>query len=145
MSADAVEANRRLLARFANSFDLKDWEGLGGCLANQLHTDYSALRGTPPETLTRARFLELRRTALQELQTQHLAGLPEIAVDGDTARIRAPMAIFRRRPDGVVFNTHCLYLFETAREDGAWRIRSIVQHVYWSDGQAAIHAGAANA
>jgi hypothetical protein len=46
--ADVV-AIQQLVARFANSFDTKDWTGLGQCLADRLYTDYSDLRGTPPD------------------------------------------------------------------------------------------------
>ncbi len=44
--ADVV-AIQQLSARFANSFDTKDWTALGQCLADELYTDYSDLRGTP--------------------------------------------------------------------------------------------------
>lgn len=39
-----------LLTRFANSFDLKNWSALEACLTPQIFTDYSDLRGTPPNT-----------------------------------------------------------------------------------------------
>jgi hypothetical protein len=71
-------ALQELVARFANSFDLKEWDRLGQCLADTLYTDYSELRGTPPETMSRDKFVQLRRSALQELQTHHLAGNLEI-------------------------------------------------------------------
>jgi hypothetical protein len=134
-------AIRRLIARFATSFDLKAWEDLAACLAPRLHTDYSDLRGTAPETLTRERFVELRRSALQDLRTQHLAGNVEIAGDGGSARVS--MAIFRRRPDGVALNTHCVYQLGLARGAGGWQIDAIAQKVLWSDGDPSIHAGTA--
>jgi len=40
---------RQLIARFANSFDLKAWDALRECLAESLRTDYSDLRGSKPE------------------------------------------------------------------------------------------------
>src|SRR6476659_9612870 len=55
---------------------------LGECLADTVHTDYSDLRGTPPETMSRDQFVQLRRSALQELQTHHLAGNLEIELTG---------------------------------------------------------------
>src|SRR5215471_5995029 len=57
-----IVAIQQLVARFANSFDVKDWLALAECLAEELHTDYSDLRGTPPETMSRSRFVELRRS-----------------------------------------------------------------------------------
>ena len=47
------QAIQQRIARFANSFDLKDWEALGACLTEQIYTDYSELRGTPPEIVSR--------------------------------------------------------------------------------------------
>lgn len=41
---------QNLIAGFASSFDLKDWSALEGCLAPQIFTDYSDLRGMPPNT-----------------------------------------------------------------------------------------------
>jgi hypothetical protein len=132
---------RSLIARFANSFDLKRWEDLRGCLADQLHTDYSDLRGTPPEEMSAARFVELRKTALQELQTQHLAGNVELAEQSGEVSARVSMVICRRDNNGQVLNTHCLYLLGLQCQGRDWKIASVVQKVYWSDGNTAIHRG----
>jgi len=132
---------QQLIARFANSFDRKDWEGLGGCLSDTIHTDYSDLRGTAPETLSRERFVELRRTALQDLSTHHLSGNIEIQVDGAHGEVKVSMVIYRRSQGNEVLNTHCLYIFEVEKSHGQWTICSIVQKVYWSDGKTAIHPG----
>jgi hypothetical protein len=131
----------RLIARFANSFDLKEWETLGSCLASTVHTDYSDLRGTPPETMSRERFVELRRVALQSLRTHHLSGNIEIQLHGTTGVAKASMVIYRRSPEEEILNTHCLYTFGVEKKNGHWAICSIVQRVFWSDGQKAIHRG----
>lgn len=131
----------RLIARFANSFDLKAWMELGECLAAELHTDYSDLRGTPPEAMSRERFVELRRVALQELRTHHLLTNLEVDLTGGEGGVKASALILRRNSAGEVFNTHCLYTFGVRKEASQWLIRSIVQKVFWSDGQAAIHKG----
>ena len=52
-----------LVAKFANSFDLKDWQALGECLADSVYVDYSELRGTPAETL----ITEVPETVLEPL------------------------------------------------------------------------------
>ena len=138
--SDEVEI-RRLIARFANAFDLKAWDALEACLAESLATDYSDLRGTPPEVVARERFVEMRRVALDHLQTHHLSGNYEITVDGGLGRCRASMMIWRRDAEGRVLNTHCLYDFDVARSSVGWRISSITQRVLWSDGDWAIHSG----
>ena len=50
-------AVRRLLAKFANSIDLKAWAELGECVADSIYTDFSDLRGSPPEALARLDFV----------------------------------------------------------------------------------------
>jgi len=117
------------------------WDALDACLAESLHTDYSDLRGSPPETVSSRRFVELRRTALDHLATHHLSGNYDVTVDGDHGRCRASMMIWRRDDGGRVLNTHCLYEFELSKSAGGWRISSITQKVLWNDGDWAIHAG----
>ncbi len=48
MSSDHQLQIQKVIARFANSFDLKDWAGLQACFTESIFTDYSDLRGTPP-------------------------------------------------------------------------------------------------
>jgi hypothetical protein len=134
-------ALQELVARFANSFDLKDWGRLGQCLADTLHTDYSELRGTAPETMTRDQFVQLRRSALQELQTHHLAGNLEIDLTGKSANLKVSMVIYRRNQAGETLNTHCLYFMKAEQGQDGWRINSIRQKVFMSDGQTEIHKG----
>jgi len=140
---DATEylAIQQLLARFANSFDAKDWPALGDCLADELQTDYSDLRGTPPETMSRERFLELRRSGLHGLQTQHLAKNFEISLKQNEAQTRVSMVIYRRNESGEFFNTHCLYTFGLEQIAARWVIKSIVQKVIMNEGQPSVHKG----
>jgi len=130
-----------LVARYANSFDLKDWDALRACLADAVHADYSALRGTPAETMAAEHFVETRRAALNDLRTQHLAANVEVALSGDSGEARASMAIFRRNQDGGIFHTHCLYRFGVLRGAQGWRIGSIVQSVFMNSGDPRIHPG----
>jgi len=136
-----IIAIQNLVARFANSFDLKDWRGLLGCLAGEIDTDYSDLRGTQPETMSREKFVELRMSALQALRTHHLAGNLEIELDGTRASARVSMIIFRRNERDETFNTHCMYSLGFVRTSTEWTISSIVQKVFINDGQASVHKG----
>ena len=120
---------------------MKTWDELETCLAPTLHTDYSELRGTPPETMSNVRYVELRRTALHALATQHLMANHQIDVEGKHARMKVSAIIWRKNTDGTVLNTHCVYLFEAEKIAGHWKISSITQKVLWSDGDATIHAG----
>jgi 3-phenylpropionate/cinnamic acid dioxygenase small subunit len=134
---------QQLIFRFANCFDLKDWEGLGSCLTDVVHTDYSQLRGTLPGDQRREDFVSQRRIALDSLKTQHLCS--NIVVGESMAgahNVKATMVIYRRDQNGQVFNTHCIYDFAVLQAAERWRIASITQNVLWNDGQQTIHVGA---
>lgn len=146
-----ILAIQNLIARFASSFDLRDWSTLEGCLAPQVFTDYSDLRGTPPETLPAAEYVRLRMEALASLTTHHLLGNLEIDFSTpDEATCRASMIIWRIQsiPKGQTlrdvageFHTHCLYTFRLLQEAGAWKIGGITQKVLWNSGTPEMHSG----
>lgn len=138
---DDLALIQRLIAKFANSFDLKAWSDLANCLSDNLYTDYSELRGTPAVTMTKENFVEMRRLALQELKTHHLAGNIEIYLDGICCSAKVSMVIFRENSDGEVLNTHCLYLLDFTKHNNEWLISSIIQKVFWSNGNKSIHSG----
>ena len=140
-AASQTEAIRHLLARFANSFDRKDWPALRACLTETVYTDYSDLRGTPAESMGADHYVALREQALQHLQTHHLGGNPEIDISGDSANATLSMMIYRRNQEGQILHTHCLYQFGLINSEKQWRIAGIVQKVFWSDGNKAIHSG----
>ena len=133
---------QQLIARFANSFDVKDWDGLQACFTESLYTDYSDLRGTPPETISASEYVRLRRESLDHLKLHHLVGNYEVTFpDFDAAACRASMVVWRRS-ETEEFATHCMYDFQLARQWGAWKISGITQKVLWSEGVSSIHKGA---
>ncbi len=134
--------NQRTLARFANSFDLKDWDLMEPVLTEVLTVDYSDLRGDPPKEITAKEYVAARREALQHLDTQHIIGNLEIEVAGGEASVRASSLILRSR-DSKSFNTHASYLFGlTEAQSGDWRIARIKQTPLRNEGDPAIHSGA---
>jgi 3-phenylpropionate/cinnamic acid dioxygenase small subunit len=133
---------QQLIARFANSFDVKDWDGLQACFTESLYTDYSDLRGTPPETISASEYVRLRRESLDHLKLHHLVGNYEVTFpDFDAAACRASMVVWRRS-ETEEFTTHCMYDFQLVRQWGAWKISGITQKVLWSEGVSSIHKGA---
>lgn len=133
---------QELIAKFANSFDLKDWDGLQACLTESIYTDYSDLRGTPPETITAADYVRLRREALDHLKLHHLVSNYEIDFpDAGGATCRASMIVWRKS-EAEEFITHCVYTFQLIKLNGDWKINGITQKVLWNDGQSSIHSGA---
>jgi hypothetical protein len=133
---------QELIARFANSFDVKDWSGLQACLTEALYTDYADLRGTPPETLTASEYVRLRRESLDHLKLQHLVSNYEIDFTGsEKAACRASMVVWRKAEDAE-FTSHCIYTFQLTKKNGEWKINGITQRVLWNEGQASLHQGA---
>lgn len=133
---------QKLIARFATSFDIKDWDGLEACLAMSLHTDYSNLRGTPPETLSAHEYVRQRRESLGHLKLHHLVSNYEIDFpDSSTAACRASMVVWRKSEEEE-FISHCVYIFQLVKQEGNWRIGGITQKILWNEGTTSIHKGA---
>lgn len=143
MSIDHRLAIQEVIARFANSFDLKDWSGLQSCFTESIFTDYSDLRGTPPETITAADYVRSRRESLDSLKLHHLVSNYEIDfADANSATCRASMMVWRKS-DVEEFTSHCFYVFQLKRvETGDWKISGITQKVFWNDGSSPIGKGA---
>ena len=130
-----------LISRFANSFDLGDWDGLRSVLADPVSVDYSDLRGQRAR-VPRSDYVEQRRSALAALTTQHLLVNREIEVSGDEASCRASGIIHRRR-GSEFFDSHVIYDFSLVRDSQGWSICGIAQTVLWNEGDPQIHPGAA--
>jgi len=142
MAFEDVFKIQEVMARFANSFDLKDWDGLSSCLAETVQTDYSDLRGTPPENVSAADYVASRRASLENLKLHHLGGNYEISFeDMLNATCRASMVIWRKSETDE-FTTHCVYTFKLTKIKFDWKISSIAQKVLWNDGNPAVHPGA---
>ena len=139
-----IEKIQQVIARFANSFDMKDWHGLESCFTESIHADYSNLRGTPPETIPAKEYVRQRREALDHLKLHHLLGNLEITfLDPSTATCRASMVIWRKT-DTEDFVTHCVYVFQLLNASETWKISEIIQKVLWSEGNSSIHKGVKN-
>ncbi len=134
----------QLVTTFANSFDLKDWDELRRCLAEDILVDYSDLRGTPPERLSATEYVRSRQTALEELQTLHLLSNQEIELGRRKARSRTAFVIYRRAPSeqGVrKFDTYGYYEHDFCKTEDGWKICAIRQRVLWNEGDSSIHPG----
>jgi 3-phenylpropionate/cinnamic acid dioxygenase small subunit len=135
-------AIQQLIAHFANSFDMKDWDGLQACFTESLYTDYSDLRGTSPETVTAKDYVKSRCEALDHLKLHHLVSNYEIDfTDSNTATCRASMVVWRKS-EMEDFTSHCVYIFQLTKQNADWKISGITQKVLWSDGTSSIHKGA---
>ena len=140
MYEDTVKI-QKLIAKFANSFDMKDWSGLEACFTASLYTDYSDLRGTPPETISAKEYVQQRSDSLSHLKLHHLVSNYEVdfpVTDGATCR--ASMVVWRKS-DEEEFISHCVYIFQLTRTWGSWKISGITQKVLWNKGTSSIHKG----
>ena len=133
---------QEVIARFANSFDLKDWSGLEACFTESLYTDYSDLRGTPPQTVGASEYAAARREALEHLKLHHLVSNYEIDfTDSKTATCRASMIVWRKS-ETEEFTSHCVYTFQLVKQAAQWKISGITQKVLWNEGTPSLHQGA---
>jgi hypothetical protein len=128
-----------VIARFANSFDVKDWNGLESCLTDSLYTDYSDLRGAPPQKVTASNYVAARRESLDHLKLHHLVSNYEINfTDSKTATCRASMVVWRKT-EAEEFTSHCVYIFQLTEQNSEWKINGITQKILWNEGTASIH------
>jgi len=98
-----------LIARFAASFDVKDWDGLEGCLADTLIPDYSDLHGTAPETVRSSDYVSSRRESLETLKPPHLGGNCVIKyVDTVNATCRVSIVIWRKAAHEAFTTPACM-------------------------------------
>ncbi len=128
-----------VIARFATSFDVKDWDGLQSCFTESLYTDYGDLHGTPPQTVTGAAYASGRRESLGHLKLHHLVSNYEIDFsDASRATCRASMIVWRKSETEEV-TSHCVYHFQLTRQASDWKISGITQKVLWNEGIPSVH------
>ena len=132
---------RNLIARFANSFDLKDWKEMQSLLMEKVSCDYKSLRKTKL-ILTAEEYVQQRIDSLEKLQTQHLFSDLEISITNNHATCRCSALILRRLEESF-FNTHAIYEFTLFYKNNQWLIGKIKQEVLWNEGNPGIHAGVA--
>jgi 3-phenylpropionate/cinnamic acid dioxygenase small subunit len=141
MSMDDRFKIQEMIARFANSFDIKDWNGLESCFTDSLNTDYSDLRGTAPEKVKASEYVSARRESLDPLKLHHLVSNYEIdLINSNTATCRASMIVWRKS-DEEEFTSHCVYTFQLTKQESDWKISGITQKVLWNEGTQSIHRG----
>ena len=127
---------------FAQALDVKDWAACRRCFSDEVETDYSDLRGDPPQTVTADGFVASRRAALERLKTLHLSTNHLVTIDGDRATCVSAAVIHRLRPeDAERFDTYCAYTHSLVRTATGWKISKIKQSVYWNTGNPDVHSG----
>ena len=129
------------VSRFANCLDHKDWHGLSLILTDTIECDYQALRGIT-ESCDKQHFIELRKSALSPLNTQHIFSNYDIELNvNNIADCKVSALILRKNEQDQYFNTHAFYQFQLVQIAEQWLIRAIKQQVFWNEGDPSIHSG----
>ncbi|HEX4700639.1 MAG TPA: nuclear transport factor 2 family protein [Pseudonocardiaceae bacterium] len=126
MDLIALEEIRRLKYRYLRSVDLKRWDEFADTLAVDATADYGTpVYGRPLKLAGRDEIVAFMRDRLgSEIITVHMAGQPEIDIDGDDATGTWCMQ------DTVIATEHQIAIQGAAfyedryrrDEDGEWRI-----------------------
>ena len=103
---------RDTVIRFAVSLDLKDWVQCRSCFTDEIHSDYSDLRGDAPSLVSADEFVAQRRKALGHLKTQHVSTNHLITIQGEQATCVSAMVIYRRRQSYIIVVISLLLSFK---------------------------------
>jgi len=114
-----------LLTRYCGCIDGRNWEGLDDIFTSDAFIDYTAVggqKGTLPEIKA---YLSVALKPFEGFQ--HMLGLPDMQIDGDTANVRTicfnPMTI-NMEGEQKVFFVGVWYVDEMLRTAQGWRIKT---------------------
>lgn len=112
-----------LLANYCHAIDTQDFNVLDEIFTEDAIVDYTAVGGAKGNLRETKAYLE---RALEKFTgMQHMMGLPQIKIGGDTASVRTicfnPMVIDRECQPHVFF-VGIWYVDKLVRTDGGWRI-----------------------
>ncbi|OQY89528.1 MAG: hypothetical protein B6D38_06400 [Anaerolineae bacterium UTCFX1] len=134
MKVEERLAIQELIAKFSNSFDLKDWDGLQACFTETFRAEYAG----QPQTVSAAEYAKSRRKTLERFLLHHLVGNYEINfADENSATCRASMIVWRKA-EGDESTSHCVYFFQLTKRNAAWKINAVTQRVLWNEGSSPV-------
>jgi 3-phenylpropionate/cinnamic acid dioxygenase small subunit len=134
---------RELLHRYATALDEKDWVLFGRCFlpeSSALYETIGLLEGY------QAIEAACRRALKNMSRTQHLIGNVSVMIEGDTARSSCYLHAQHVRPNTPGGDSNIMagrYDDRLVRTPRGWRILHRRLQVWWTFGNAAIHAAAA--
>ncbi len=128
--ADRIEIGD-LLTRYATSVDTKDWDLFRSVFTEDATIDYTSAGG---EKGTVAEMAEWLSTTLPMFETtQHLIANQEVAIDGDTATVRAMFYNPMKFAGGDnMFWCGGYYNHSLVRTKEGWRSTRLVEETAWS-------------
>lgn len=111
------------------------------CLDDEVHVDYSSLRGTEPSRVPADEYVEQRRRDLGDLVMQHNhSNLVISSGFNDRTSASCNFQIYRFEQDGDrYFHSWGSYELGFVRLPDGWKICSIAQHLLKNEGDPSIH------
>jgi SnoaL-like domain len=132
-----------LIDDFFRAFDARDWVGMRITIAAELKIDFTTPRGGRPMLLevNPDSFVRHRANSITSVDMHHDFDLMTLWIDEDVAEASGRFAIKRFSEDGERhFHSWGEYEFTFVREyRRGWRIRSIAQMAWRSEGDAKLH------
>jgi len=120
------------LTTYAHAVDTKDWALYRSLFTPDAHIDYTSAGGIEGSVDEVAAWLET--TMAMFSATQHLVSNEMVAIDGDTATVRAmffnPMQF--AGDDAPYFDCGGWYNHELVRTDDGWRSRRLREDFSWT-------------
>lgn len=117
-----------LLVRYSRAVDSRRWDDLDALFTPEARIDYTAFGGIAGDLAEIKRFLAESMALFST--TQHMLGLPEIAVHGDRARsvtpCHNPMLLGAGR-DARLMVCGLWYHSEAVRAEGRWYLSALWQ------------------
>jgi hypothetical protein len=137
-------AIQMLIADYFRAYDAHDWVGMRVTLADELKIDFSTPRGGRPALISvnPDSFVRQRSNAISSVRMTHEFEVLSMTIDEDVARTTCRFAIKRYADDDERhFHSWGEYKFALIRDPRrGWRIRSIAQMTWRTDGDAKLHA-----
>jgi hypothetical protein len=132
------EAIRDVITRYALSFDTRDWAMQRACFTDEIEMDFSASIGAGLTRMTVDAWVAGVRPFFEALPaTQHIALVQSVTVSGDEAEARSLLHAQHYLPNpkgGPVQRMIGWYDNWLTRTPQGWRIRKMVQHIDWNEG-----------
>lgn len=132
------EAIRDVVTRYALSFDARDWAMQRACFTDEIEMDFSASIGVGLTRMAADEWVGGVRPFFEALPaTQHIALVQSITLASDDAQARSLLHAQHYLPNakgGPLQRMVGWYDNWLIRTRDGWRIRKMVQHVDWNEG-----------
>lgn len=128
----------QVIVNYGLTFDMQDWSLHRSVFTDEIEMDFSASIGDGLETMRADDWVEGVKPFFANLRgTQHIAMPLVIQIDGDTAYVRSMLNASHHLPNsygGSVQTMVGYYDNWLVRTDEGWKIRKMIQHITWNEG-----------